>query len=99
MDKEQHTYYASQQVHYLEKQAELYAEAGELEKAEKALRHSLQLLDSTVGPDSTQATVVLQLLAALLHAQPDRQSEAEPLARQSVRIREKSFGKDHIAVG
>ncbi|CAM6127791.1 unnamed protein product [Calypogeia fissa] len=98
-DKQYYAYYACQQVEYLEKQAELCAEAGELEKAEKALRHCLELLNSTVGPESTQVSVVLQLLSTLLHAQPDRQSEAEPLARQSVRLREQIFGTDHIAVG
>ncbi|KAL2650605.1 hypothetical protein R1flu_018733 [Riccia fluitans] len=92
-------YYASQQVEHLEKLAEHYAEIGELKKSEAALRRSLQLLMSSVGPDAPQVSIILQLLAQLLHGQPDRQEEAEPLARECLRIREKAFGKDHISVG
>ncbi|KAL3700967.1 hypothetical protein R1sor_018989 [Riccia sorocarpa] len=98
-DKASLEYYASQQVEHLEKLAEHYAEIGELQKSEVALRRSLQLVLASVGPDAPQVSVILQLLAQLLHGQPDRQEEAEPLARESLRIREKYFGKDHISVG
>ncbi|BBM98946.1 hypothetical protein MPTK1_1g17440 [Marchantia polymorpha subsp. ruderalis] len=97
-DKKLLEYYSSQQVEHLEKLAEHYAENGEWIKSENALRKSLKILLANLGPDAPQVSVVLQLLATLLHAQPDRQSEAEPLARESLRIREKAYGKHHISV-
>lgn len=98
-DRKMLEYYSSQQVEHLEKLAEHYAEVGEWRKAEAALRRSLQILIPSIGPDAPQVSVILQLLAQLLHAQPDRQEEAVPLARESLLIREKAFGKDHISVG
>ncbi|XP_058095856.1 uncharacterized protein LOC131241166 isoform X2 [Magnolia sinica] len=78
--------------------ASSYSRSKNFVEAERLLRTSLQIMSRTVGPDDQSITVpMLHLAVVLYHLRRDE--EAEGLALEVVRIREKAFGKQSLPVG
>ncbi|KAG9447847.1 hypothetical protein H6P81_013975 [Aristolochia fimbriata] len=78
--------------------ASSYSRSKDYAEAERLLRTSLQIMSKTAEPDDHSISVpMLHLAVALYHLHQDE--EAERLALEAVRIREKTYGNLSLAVG
>lgn len=85
-------------VSHLLNLAASYSSSKNFVEAERILRTSLQVMMKTVEPDDQSISFpMLHLAVTLYHLK--REEEAEPLALEALRIREKAFGKDSLPVG
>ncbi|KAI3807993.1 hypothetical protein L1987_23933 [Smallanthus sonchifolius] len=66
--------------------------------AERLLRSSLEIMKRSVGPDDPSITFVMLQLAVILYNM-NHDEEAEQLALEVLRVREKAFGDTSIPVG
>lgn len=67
-------------------------------EAEHLLRTSLQIMGKTAGPDEQAVSFpMLHLAVTLYHLKRDE--EAEQVALEALRIRQKAFGEDSLPVG
>jgi tetratricopeptide (TPR) repeat protein len=83
---------------HLQSLAASYAASEKYDKCVPLLQRSLDLLLADLGPNAPELCFPLDGLAtALLHL--GRPSEAEPLARQALRICEAAHGSNSIATG
>ncbi|XP_068666193.1 uncharacterized protein [Aristolochia californica] len=78
--------------------ASSYSRSKDYIEAERLLRTSLQIMSKTTGPDDHSVTVPMLHLAVTLY-DLHRDEEAESLAMEVVRIREKASGEQSLAVG
>lgn len=67
-------------------------------EAERLLRAALEIMMMTVAPDDQSVTFPMLHLAVTLY-NLKRDEEAEQLAVDVIRIREKTFGRDSLPVG
>lgn len=85
-------------VKHLVNLAASYSRSKNYAEAERLLRIGLDIMIKTAGPDDQSITVpMLNLSVALYNLKRD--DEAEQLALEVLRIREKAFGKDCLPVG
>lgn len=85
-------------VTHLQNLATSYSRSKNFVEAEHLLRTSLGIMRKTVGPDDQSISFPMLDLAVTLY-QLKRNEEAEQLALEVLRIREKAFGKDSLPVG
>ncbi|WCJ28958.1 Tetratricopeptide repeat (TPR)-like superfamily protein [Euphorbia peplus] len=75
-----------------------YSQSKNYVEAERLLRACLEIMNKTVSPDDQSITFPMLHLAATLYSL-NRDEEAEQLALEVLRIREKAFGEDSVPVG
>ncbi|XP_015576514.2 protein KINESIN LIGHT CHAIN-RELATED 2 isoform X1 [Ricinus communis] len=75
-----------------------YSQSKNFVEAERLLRISLEIMMKTVSPEDQSVTFPMLQLAMTLY-NLNRDEEAEQLAVEVLRIREKAFGKDSLPVG
>lgn len=75
-----------------------YSRSKNFVEAERLLRTSLQIMTKTVSPDDQSITFPMLNLAVTLYSL-NRNEEAEQLALEVLRVREKAFGKESLPVG
>lgn len=75
-----------------------YSRSKNFVEAERLLRRSLQIMGSNVSPDDQAITFPMLNLAVTLY-NLNRNEEAEQLALEVLRVREKAFGKESLPVG
>ncbi len=91
--------WASERFERLKTEAVDYISAGQLDKAEANARLMLKLAESphTVPTDAAQLITSLSMLAFVYDLQ-ERYADAENVTARSLRVYEKSFGKDSNAI-
>uniref|UniRef100_A0A6N2LM24 MalT-like TPR region domain-containing protein n=2 Tax=Salix TaxID=40685 RepID=A0A6N2LM24_SALVM len=75
-----------------------YSQSKNYVEAERLLRTSLEIMMKSVRPDDSSITFPMLHLAVTLY-RLNQDEEAEQLALEVLRIREKAFGKDSLPVG
>ena len=70
--------------------------SGAFEEAEHAYAKAARIIEARYGAEHPDMAAIYHNLAGLAHARGDA-AAAEPLARRSVEIRERSSGPDHLA--
>lgn len=75
-----------------------YSRSKNYVEAERLLRSSLQIMKRTVEPDDPSITFVMLQLAITLYNM-NQDEEAEKLALEVLRVREKAFGDTSVPVG
>lgn len=85
-------------VTHLVNLATSYSQSKNFVEAERLLRTSLEIMIKTVSPDDQSITFPMLHLAVTLY-RLNRDEEAEQLALEVLRIREKAFGIYSLPVG